>query len=99
VWEWSDDQRSQHVTFSRVDHDGDVWVSWSSAIAETMTDAQIVEATANEVGRIVRDEDACWLEQHVPLALLTPRLLDRYSDSFAERADHLEHQLTGADRE
>jgi hypothetical protein len=99
VWEWSDDQRSQHVTFQRVVQDGDVWLSWSSAIAETMTDAQIIEIEATEVGRIVRDDGACWLEQHLPIALLSPRLLDRYSDSFAERADHLELQITGADNE
>ncbi len=99
VWEWSDDHRSQHVTFAKVMHDGDVWVSWASAIADSMTDAQIIEATAQEVGRIVREDGACWLEQHLPLALLTPRLLDRYSDSFAERADQLELQITGADRE
>ncbi|MFN0249036.1 MAG: hypothetical protein ACKV2T_19275 [Kofleriaceae bacterium] len=99
VWEWSDDQRSQHVTFTKVIHDGDVWLSWASAIAETMTDAEIIEAEANEVGRIVREDGACWLEQHLPIALLTPRLLDRYSDSFAERADHLELQITGADHE
>lgn len=99
VWEWSDDQRSQHVTFTKVMHDGDVWLSWASAIAESMTDAQIIEAEANEVGRIVREDGACWLEMHLPIALLTPRLLDRYSDSFAERADHLEHEITGADHE
>ncbi len=99
VWEWSDDRRSQHVTFQRVMQDGDVWLSWSSAIAETMTEAQISEIEATEVGRIVRDEGAYWLEQHLPIALLTPRLLDRYSDSFAERADQLELQITGADNE
>lgn len=99
VWEWSDDQRSQHVSFAKVMQDGDVWLSFASAIAETMTDAQIIEATAGEVGRIVREDGACWLEQHLPIALLSPRLLDRYADSFAERADQLELQITGADNE
>jgi hypothetical protein len=99
VWEWSDDQRSQHVTFTKVIHDGDVWLSWASAIAETMTDAEIIEVESHEVARVVREDGACWLEQHLPIALLTPRLLDRYSDSFAECADHLELQITGADHE
>ena len=30
---------------------------------------------------------------------LTPRLLERYSDSFAARADDLEHNVTGRDRD
>ena|SRR5688572_2706507 len=99
VWEWTDPVRSQQVTIARVDHYGEVWVSWCAAVADEMTDAQIIEATASEVGRIIRDEGSCWLEQHVPLAQLTPRLLDRLSDAFAERADNLELDVTGQDRD
>jgi hypothetical protein len=100
-WDWTDPERSQLVTVARVNHEGEVWVSWSAAIADAdaMTDAQIIEATAAEVGRIIRDEGCCWLEQHVPLAQLTPRLLERLSDSFAERADNLELDVTGGDRD
>ena len=64
-----------------------------------MTDAQLLEATDGEVGRIIRDEGCCWLEQHVPLALLTPTLFERYSESFARRADDLERRITGGDRD
>ena len=99
VWQWPD--RSQQVTIARVDYLGDTWVSWAGAIADddAMTDAQIVEATVGEMGRIIRDEGCCWLEQHIPLALLTPRLFERYSDSFAKRADDLEREITGSDRD
>ncbi len=99
VWQWPD--RSQQVTLARVDYGGDTWVSWAAAIADdaAMTDAQLIEATTGEVGRIIRDDGCCWLEQHIPLALLTPRLLDRYSDHFAKRADDLEREITGTDRD
>ena len=99
VWRWID--RSQQVTLARVEYGGDTWVSWAAAIADdaAMTDAQLIEATAGEMGRIIRDDGCCWLEQHIPLALLTPRLFERYSDSFAERADELERGITGGDRD
>jgi hypothetical protein len=99
VWQWDD--RSQQVTFARVEYFGDTWVSWAAAVADdaAMTDAQIVEASAGEMGRIIRDGDCCWLEQHIPLALLTPRLFEHYSDSFAKRADDLEREITGGDRD
>jgi hypothetical protein len=93
VWQWA--ERSQQVTIARVDYGGDVWISWAGAVADDMTDAQIIEATAGEMGRIIRDEGCCWLEQHIPLALLTPRLFERYSDHFAKRADDLEREITG----
>lgn len=101
-WEWTDPEpRSQLVTVARVDFEDAVWISWSAAIADdaAMTDAEIVEATIGEVGRIVRSDGCCWLEQHVPLEQLTPRLLERLSDSFAERADNLELDVTGVDRD
>jgi hypothetical protein len=99
VWQWH--ERSQQVTLARVDYLGDTWVSWAAAIADdaAMTDTQLIEATTGEVGRIIRDDGCCWLEQHIPLALLTPRLFERYSDSFAKRADDLERDITGADRD
>lgn len=100
VWQWAD--RSQQVTFERVEYRGDIWISWAAAVADesTMTDAQLVEATAGEMGRIIRFEGSCWLEQHIPLALLSPRLFEHYSDSFAKRADDLEREITGgADRD
>ena len=61
-----------------------------------MTDAQLIEATDGEVGRIIRDDGGCWLEQHIPL---TPRLFERYSESFAKRADNLEREITSGDRD
>jgi hypothetical protein len=99
VWQWS--ERSQQVTFARVDYGGDTWVSWAAAVADddAMTDAQLIEATTGEMGRIIRDDGCCWLEQNVPLALLTPRLFEHYSDSFAKRADDLEREITGGDRD
>jgi hypothetical protein len=99
VWQWAD--RSQQVTLARVEYLGDTWVSWAAAIADdkAMTDAQLIEATAGEMGRIIRDDGCCWLEQHIPLALLTPRLFESYSDSFAKRADDLEREITGGDRD
>lgn len=99
VWQWA--ERSQQVTIAVVEYAGDTWVSWAGAIADEaqLTDAQLIEAVDGEVGRIVRDEGCCWLEQHIPLALLSPRLFERYSDSFAERADALEQQITGGDRD
>ena len=99
VWQWA--ERSQQVTLARVEYGGDTWVSWAAAIADdaAMTDAQLIEATAGEVGRIIRDDGCCWLEQHIPLALLSPRLFERYSDSFAKRADDLEREITGGDRD
>lgn len=99
IWQWA--ERSQQVTFARVEYAGDTWVSWAAAVADDadMTDAQMIEATAGELGRLIRDDGCCWLEQHIPLELLTPRLLDRYSDSFAKRADDLEREITGADRD
>jgi hypothetical protein len=99
VWHWN--QRSQQVTFARVEYNRETWVSWAAAIADNaqMTDAQIIEATTGEMGRIIRDEGCCWLEQHIPLVLLTPRLFERYSDHFAKRADDLERTITGGDRD
>ena len=99
IWQWS--ERTQQVTLARVDYQGEPWVSWAAAVADDdkMTETQLIEATTGEVGRIIRDEGCCWLEQHIPLALLTPRLFDRYSDSFARRADDLERQITGGDRD
>jgi hypothetical protein len=99
IWQWA--ERSQQVTFACFDYNGDTWVSWAAAIADeaAMTDAQLIEATDGEVGRIIRDEGCCWLEQNIPLALLTPRLFERYSDSFAKRADELEREITGGDRD
>ena len=99
VWQWTD--RSQQVTLARVEYGGDTWVSWAAAIADeaAMTDAQLIEATAGELGRIIRDDGCCWLEQHIPLALMTPRLFEHYSDSFAKRADDLEREITGGDRD
>jgi len=99
VWQWA--ERSQQVTMAHVEFGGESWVSWAGAIADdaAMSDAQLDEATAAEVGRIIRDDGTCWLEQHLPLALLTPRLFERYSDSFAKRADDLERQITGGDRD
>jgi hypothetical protein len=99
IWDWADDERTQLVTIARLDFDGDVWVSWSSAIADAdaMTDEQIAAAMDAEVGRIIRNDGGCWLEQYLPLAQLTPAMLERLSDSFAERADDLEAQVTGGD--
>lgn len=99
VWQWP--ERSQQVTLARVEYRGDTWVSWAAAIADdaAMTDAQLLEAVDGEVGRIIRDDGCCWLEQHIPLALLTPRLFERYSESFAKRADDLEREITGGDRD
>jgi hypothetical protein len=99
VWRWP--ERSQQVTLARVEYAGDTWVSWAAAIADeaAMTDAQLIEATDGEVGRIIRDDGCCWLEQHIPLALLTPRLFEHYSESFAKRADNLEREITGGDRD
>jgi hypothetical protein len=99
VWQWH--ERSQQVTFASVDFAGDTWVSWAGAIADAaaMTDTQLIEATDGEVGRIIRDDGCCWLEQHIPLAMLTPRLFERYSDSFAKRADNFEREITGGDRD
>jgi hypothetical protein len=101
-WEWSSPTpRSQLVTFARVDYGDEEWVSWAAAIADgdALTDAQIFEVTSAEVGRVVRAEGCCWLEQHLPLALLTPSSLEHYSNVFAKRADDLELQLTGTDRD
>lgn len=94
-------ERTQQVTLARVEYLGDTWISWAAAIADEddVTEAKLVEATTGEVGRIIRDGGCCWLEQHVPLAVLTPRLFDRYSDSFAQRADDLERDITGGDRD
>lgn len=99
VWQWP--ERSQQVTLAHVAYDGDSWISWAAAIADdaAMSDAQIAEATTGEVARIIRDDGTCWLEQHIPLALLTPRLFERYSESFARRADNLERAITGGDRD
>jgi hypothetical protein len=99
VWQWT--ERTQQVTIARVEYAGDTWVSWAGAIADAgaRTDAQLIEATDGEVGRIIRDEGCCWLEQHIPLALLSPRLFERYSDSFDQRADNLEREITGGDRD
>jgi hypothetical protein len=99
VWQWP--ERSQQVTLAHLEYGGDTWVSWAAAIADeaAMTDAQVIEATDGEVARIVRDDGCWWLEQHIPLALLTPRLFERYSESFAKRADNLEREITGADRD
>jgi hypothetical protein len=101
IWDWTDDERTQLVTIARLDFDGDVWVSWSSAIADAdaMTDEQVAEAMDAEVGRIVRNDGCWWLEQYLPFAQLTPALLDRLSDSFAERADDLELRVTGGDQD
>ena len=101
VWHWPDHDRSQQVTFARFDHAGDTWVSWAAAVADeaAMTDAQLIEATDGEVGRIIRDDGCCWLEQNIPLALLSPHLFERYSESFARRADNLERSITGGDRD
>lgn len=99
VWQWA--ERTQQVTLARMDYEGETWVSWAAAVADDkdMTDAQMIDATDGEVGRIIRDNGGCWLEQHLPLALLTPRLFERYSDSFAKRADDMERSITGADRD
>jgi hypothetical protein len=101
-WEWASPRpRSQLVTIARADYGGEVWVSWAAAIADDneLTDEQIFTVTAAEVGRVVRAEGCCWLEQHLPLALLTPTSLEHYSNLFAKRADDLELELTGTDRD
>ena len=93
------DERSQFVSIAPVELDGLTWLTWSSPVGDDsdVKDARILDLAATEIGRIVRRDGNIWLEQSVPLATLTPSLLDWISESFASRADSLEQQISGRD--